>query len=299
MYSAFIMALGYALFPVWFFQGIEEMKLITILTSMAKTLFSIFIFLFIKNVNQYIYVHFFESIGFVFAGIISLFLCYKKYNISYNVPKFKEIFFQLKRGWAQFWITVLPAVYSKANPIIIKFIKNNNEAVGVYSTAEKTLTAARMIFNPASRVLLPYTSRKVANKRLDYSLKRIYKLITLSIIFTIPISIIFFIFANQLQIILVGYINDDLTTILRIVSPLVTIGGINIFDGIIGLTSTGRERVFLKGILLSGITSLLLSFVLTYKLSAMGATISLLTSEAFLMIYLLLYLNKLKNEQDK
>ena len=43
------MALGNVMFPVWFFQGIEEMKVISILNVIAKTIFTVGIFIFVKR----------------------------------------------------------------------------------------------------------------------------------------------------------------------------------------------------------------------------------------------------------
>jgi PST family polysaccharide transporter len=51
----FLMVPGHILFPDWFFQALERMKYITILNLLSKLLFTIAIFVFIKEKTDYIY----------------------------------------------------------------------------------------------------------------------------------------------------------------------------------------------------------------------------------------------------
>ena len=61
----FLMVPGHILFPDWFFQALERMKYITILNLLSKLLFTIAIFVFIKDKSDYIYQPLFVSLGFI------------------------------------------------------------------------------------------------------------------------------------------------------------------------------------------------------------------------------------------
>ena len=49
-FLTFGIVIGNVLFPVWFFQGIEKMKYITVLHVLAKAIFTVLIFLFVKKI---------------------------------------------------------------------------------------------------------------------------------------------------------------------------------------------------------------------------------------------------------
>ena len=92
----FGMVLGNILFPVWFFQGMERMKYITILNIIAKGIFTVCIFIFIRKMADYPYVPLINSMGFLVAGGLSLRIVSKDFGIKFILPSFEAIKHQLK-----------------------------------------------------------------------------------------------------------------------------------------------------------------------------------------------------------
>ena len=89
-YLTFGIVIGTALFPTWFFQGMEKMKYITVLTVIAKLIFTLSIFLFVTTEKDFIYVPLINSLGFIFVGIISLFIIFKDFDMKINFKNGKE-----------------------------------------------------------------------------------------------------------------------------------------------------------------------------------------------------------------
>jgi len=76
---------GQVLFPVWFFQGMERMKYITYLNILSKVIFTIAIFVFVQEQSDFYLVPLLTSIGFLVAGIWSLYLVKKEFTISFQL----------------------------------------------------------------------------------------------------------------------------------------------------------------------------------------------------------------------
>ena len=76
-FLAFGMVVGQVLFPVWFFQGMERMKYVAFLNIASKLLFTILIFIAIRETSDYIYVPLINSCGFILAGVLGQILAFR------------------------------------------------------------------------------------------------------------------------------------------------------------------------------------------------------------------------------
>jgi len=132
------MVLGQTMFPTWFFQGVENMKFITMLNLLAKLIFTISIFIFVKKQMHYFLVPLLNSLGFITAGIISLYIVFKNFKINFTIPTKQQIIHQLKEGWHIFVSTVAISLYSTSRVFIVG-IFTNNIITGYYAMAEKLM----------------------------------------------------------------------------------------------------------------------------------------------------------------
>ena len=84
---SFLMVVGNAIYPVWFFQGMERMKYITFLNILAKIIFLVLIFIFVKKESDYIIVPLLNSLGFLVSGIIGMYFAIKELGARLYIPK--------------------------------------------------------------------------------------------------------------------------------------------------------------------------------------------------------------------
>lgn len=154
-FLTFGMVLGNILFPVWFFQGMERMKYITILNIIAKLIFTVLIFVFIRERSHYIYVPVFNSLGFLTAGILSVWLVLKDFRLSLCRPKISRVYSYFKDSTQYFLSRASFSVYTNSNTFVIGLFLGNI-AAGYYSAAEKLFLALRMAYTPLNTTLYPY-----------------------------------------------------------------------------------------------------------------------------------------------
>lgn len=195
LYS-FLIVIGDAIFPTWFFQGMEKMKLITYIRIAYKTSFVLIVVLFVKNSDDYILVPLIDGIGAIAAGILALILVKRDFNVSCKLPKFYEVIFQFKNSWYIFVSQMAVHFYTSINIFVLGLLVNN-QAVGYYALAEKIYGAIRGILDPVNQALFPFLSKKFTQNKLIYY--NIVKKITIGyFIILIGLSILTFVFSQNI-----------------------------------------------------------------------------------------------------
>ena len=71
-FLAFVSVVGQSILTNWLFQGVERMKVVMYISLLARVLFIILVFFFIKEKNDNKYFLFFSGIGNLVAGCISI-----------------------------------------------------------------------------------------------------------------------------------------------------------------------------------------------------------------------------------
>lgn len=194
-YASLGMLLDTAINPRFFFQGIENMKFITLLNLGARSFFLIMVFLVVKDPTDYILVPLMTSIGAVVSSIIGLVLIYKKYGVRYFKPKFSILRETIKNSIPFFSSRLSVLVINKTNIILIgTFI--GYQQVAYYDLAEKLVSVMKMPFNIFNQVLYPNVSR---TKNIGLVIKTLKYLL---IIYVLGYITLFFV--GESLIILIG-----------------------------------------------------------------------------------------------
>ena len=151
--------IGQTLFPLWFFQGMEKMKYITYINLISKSIFAIAIFVFVQKESDIFLVPLLFSLGGIISGSVSLYLVYKKFNISFEFQKRSTIKIYLIDGWHVFLSRYYVSLYTSTNLLLLGLLTNPT-VVGYYAIAEKIVQAIGGLFEPLNQALYPYLARK-------------------------------------------------------------------------------------------------------------------------------------------
>jgi len=185
-YLTFLWVIGQALFPIWYFQGIEKMKYITVVNVTSRIIFTLLVFVVVQEQSDYIYVPLINGLGFIIGALISLWIIHKNFHQSFvlcTITTLKHYFYESSQF---FWSRISLALYTSANAFVLG-IFTNNTMVGYYSIAEKLYQAMQQIYKPMVQVLYPY----IAKHR---NIKLFKKIFTVSVIINIlGIILLFFI----------------------------------------------------------------------------------------------------------
>jgi PST family polysaccharide transporter len=156
--SYFGIVAGNMMFPMWYFQGMEKMKYITVFNIVAKLVSFVPMFIFIRNPQDYVRVPFFYSSGFLLAGFVSIYIIYFREKMKWFIPSVKEIRFAFSDSFTYFLSRLSLSMFTNVNPLVIGLVCGN-AAVGYYSAAEKLYQAYSQLLTPFTGVLFPHIAK--------------------------------------------------------------------------------------------------------------------------------------------
>ena len=166
--------IGYVLFPIWFFQGLEDMKYITYFNLIGRIIYTVLLFSFIRKPGHYILVPVFLSLSMILTGLSSFFLALKKYRIRLYLPRISILVQIWKKSFHFFLSNLFVSIYNYSNVIFVGLFLGN-EAAGLYSMAEKMFQAVTSLYYPLNDALYPYMAKF---KNLAF-FKKVFKFATL------------------------------------------------------------------------------------------------------------------------
>jgi PST family polysaccharide transporter len=290
-FLTFGVVLGNILSPIWFFMGMEKMKYVTIFNVFSKLLFTLLIFAFINNKDDYLYVPIFNSFGFIFVGIISLLFCMKFFNLEINFPSFHSVKFRIIDGWNLFVTSILTSILSMSG-IFVLGIFHNNEVVGAYSAIEKLIKAFTGLFKPITQSLFPYISTKFGISFLS-GLSAVLKSGKIILIIALSLCILIFTYSKSIILLVYGSNYVDYSALLSCLSVWMLFGVINNVLGIQFLVASGRADLYNRCFVASALLTIVIFLTSTSKFSYYGVVAGMLSGEiclTLLMTYIVMNL---------
>jgi PST family polysaccharide transporter len=286
-FLTFGMVIGQVLFPVWFFQGMERMKYITFLNITAKLIFTVSIFIFIHKASDYIYVPLLNSLGFIVAGIMALWIVFRDFEVDFRFPSLEALKHQLKEGWYIFISQVSVSLFNNTN-IVILGLFTNNTAVGYYSIAEKLMRALAMLQTPITNAIFPHISYLIKRDKMSAMLK-LKKIMKVSIPIYSALLLFIIIYSDHILPFLFGKEAMNSVIIFKIIGFIPLAIFLNNIFGTQIMLNTGKSKEFFKVLLWGAILNIFLCSILSYYFSYIGTAIALLLVELWIMIGMFYY----------
>ena len=181
---------GNALFPIWFFQGTENMKYIAKLNIAGEFAFAFCIFLGVKGPQDYLMVPLINSAVLLITGLVGQVILFRL-GVSFQWPGPQDIRRQLTAGWDVFISVVAINAYTTTRVFAVGLLTNNT-LTGFYSIAEKIANAVQTFpLSSFSQAIFPRLSKIFhKNKTQALNIMRQVQLITV-IISLICLPVIF------------------------------------------------------------------------------------------------------------
>jgi polysaccharide transporter, PST family len=281
-FVTFLSVLGTALFPLWFYQGIEKMNYILIITVSVRLIVTVLIFVIVKNENDFIKLAGLNTSAQFVIGFIGLMVALNKLQIKFILPTKSQLKLQIQNGWNLFLSTVWINLYTTSNVFILGLFAPAN-IVGYYAAADKVRMAFQGILSPMSQSVFPYV-----NKLLSESYERFIsfnkKLFKIALTVGAIISMLLFLFAEPIVNILLGHEYQSSILVLKIIAWLPIVIFLSNVLGIQTMLPLNKQKSFSLILFFAAMINLMVSFILVPQYFEIGSAVSVLITETFVTI---------------
>ena len=285
--------IGLVIFPIWYFQGIQQMRYITILNMIVRFSTTALIFIFVKSPKDYVLAAFLLSCTPMFAGILSWKIIHDISPGILCLPVWTDIKNAFREGWQIFLSTLAINLYTTSDVVILG-IFTNNTIVGYYSGADKLIKCIKKGVGAVNDAVYPYIS-KVMKESYERGIHFLRKQLLVYTICGSIGGITLYILSPWAIPILLGrqYIPSiGPLQIMAFVPLVVAMSNVMGYETMLPL---GMEKIYSKILIAASVFNLVIIYPLISWDGANGTALAVLATETFVtcMMTLILWRKKI------
>lgn len=284
---SFWSCIGNVIFPVWFFQGIEQMKYITFISVINKLLVLLLIFIFIKTQTDIYLYPLINLFGTLASGGISFYLIYQK-GIRLHLQPFATLLGYLRESYHFFITDVFTQVYTNTAKTITGIFLGMRE-VAYYDLAEKIINIFKIPQTIIVQTLFPRIS-------IEKNIRFIKKVFLGCIVFSLITYLILFLGSEYFVSFLSKGNMPEATHVVRILGLVIVCIAVSSSICFFLMIPFGFKKVFTRLIVFCSLTYIIFVGIFHYTLSINLYTlcISVVLVEFLIALFSLFFIYKNK-----
>lgn len=274
----------------WFYFGQEKFKPVIFTQLIIKTLITILIFVFVKNENSLIIYSILKCSSDLIFNII-LFIFSIKYIKFNNISK-TSVKNNLKPCLLLFIPALATTIYQQTDKVMIGILVNKTE-VGYYECASKLITITLGLVSAVLTVISPKMSNLISRKKDDDSKKLFNN--SINYILCLATAISFGIISISKEFVPLFFGSSYKSSINLTIGLAVSLLFVSFSNSLklLYLIPKEKDKIYTNSVIYGTILNIILNYILISKYNAMGAVISTVFTELFVLIYQIL---KIKND---
>lgn len=279
-------AVAQAFSMMWFFLGLEQVRLAAWLDIAAKAVSTIAIFFVVRHPGDEWRVLALQGLGFFLSFVVCTWLAYR--TVPFQLPSWRSTSESIRMGWTMFLYRSSVSLYTAGNAFILGLFVAPN-FVGYYAGAEKIGKALVSLLNPITQTLYPRLSYLVhKNIGRAASLLKVI-LVAMGVGGAIAGACVFY-GAPVLVRVILGAGFGPSEPVLRIFAWLPLVIGVGAVFGVYWMLPLGMDRAFNIVIASAGVLNLVLATLLAPKAGPVGMAWAVMVSEVCVTVSMAIYL---------
>lgn len=289
---------GNVLMPMWFLQGVQKLRALTILNVIFKVLQVALLWAFVNDKSDIVLACWiFFGTNFLLGISVFIFVMLV-FGLQLHLPSWQMVKEELNKGYQMFLVVFFSSVYVQGTGVILGLM-TNNQVLGHYSAAEKIVRAVTYLFNPLAQAFFPFISKMfVLNREMGKMI--FFKFLNLIVALAAVAAILLYFTSAWLVDVLLDPSFQPSILLIGILCPIVLFGNIGNMLGNNLFIQLGWQKYTVWVMLLMAILNTINTYVLVQHYQAVGAAAALSITEVLApLIFIAIYQGKKKNTAYK
>ena len=286
---AFGAVAGSAILPVWLYQAVERLPVVTISLLAARLVTTVLVFVFVDSGGDIAAALLLWALPWPLAAIVAIAAQGSQVGVRLRATNMPDVLRVLRQGTPVFVTLALAGAYSALNTVVLGFITNNTQ-VGYFGTAETIMMAAVGLLVPAIQGLFPQAARAGAGGEFD-AVSHVRKVLPLLSMMGAALCVATLVLAPLVPRV-VGHKFDHSVAVLQILSPLPLIVAVatTLFTQL--MLPLHMDRAYTKIVGAGVLGNIAFTAVLVPSLEAIGTAIAVVLTESIILCGVLVYLRR-------
>lgn len=273
----------------WFYQGIEEYKLISIRNILVKIVFTISIFLFVKKPEDLT----------LYILLYSLSLLVSSVSLWFKLPKLLDkvkrkdlrVFSHTKNTIIYFLPQIATSIYTMLDKTMLGLLTASEVENGYYEQAEKVINISLTVITSLNTVMSPRMSYLYKEQKIDEIKYKLLKSMQFACLLAFPMCFGLIAIAKGFVPWFFGKEFHYVTVILPIFSPIIIAIAMSNCLGGQCLTPCGKRAKSAIVLWLGAFVNFGINLLLIPNLKSIGAVIASISAE-YIIVFFYFYLSK-------
>jgi len=279
---AFIFLTVQSLMPIWYFQGIENVKFFVCANIAGKILLVISVFYCLHAYSNLLAVAIVHCATVLFVLVLQTAYMILFFKITPVVVDISDIYKAVKDGFIIFVSSFSVLIYSNS-PIFFIGIFLSYEAVGIYAIGEKIYLGIKSLYQPISSAVFPVMS-KMLKDDFESAISLLRSISLLSILIMSIISSALLLLAPHFVTLFSGSPHNQSIEVLKILSFVPVLAILSNLAGLQLLVNLGKQKYMSIILMIGAIVGcfLLVMFIPVYGTA--GAAYSVFVVELLVAV---------------
>ncbi|CAN7352922.1 oligosaccharide flippase family protein [Variovorax paradoxus] len=280
--GAWIYALVIGISPIWYYQGIERVKLFSMLDITGKAI-SVILIILLVQAEDASWVLFLQAAGPAATAAVSIFWLYR--SVEFKIPRFSHVLSGLREGASMFVFRAAISLYTLANVFVLGIFVGPIQ-VAYFAGAEKLARGAASMIGPVSQAVYPRVARLVFEDR-PAAIRLVQKTMAGMFLGAIAVSILVYVFSSEITMLVFGPAYGPVAEMMRgmiWIVPLIATGNVL---GIQWMLALKMDKEFNFAVIAAGLVNLMVAALLSREWGAKGMVVACVLSEAMVVILIL------------